>query len=142
MAAVALAAVCAGLTSCGDPVADYCASLKEHRTELNQLVEADTRFGLITHLKLLEELADKAPDDLTDEWQGFLSAIHGLDRAIRASGHRPADFKTGSMPAGLSESDRAAITSAADRLASPETLAAAAGIDQQARDVCKVNLGR
>ncbi len=131
-----------GLGACGDPIENYCETLKQHRTELNQMVEADTQFGLITHRSMLENLAAQAPDDLADEWQVFLGAIRGLDKAVEASGHRPAEFKAGTLPSGLSTSDKTAIKAAADRLASPQTLTAATGIDQQARDVCKVNLGR
>lgn len=142
LAALLACALIGGLGACGDPIEDYCHTLKDHRKELNQLVEADTQFGLITHRAMLEDLAAQAPDDLADEWQVFLRAVRGLDRAVEASGHRPAEFKAGAFPDGVSESDQAAVKAAADRLASPETLAAASGIDQQARDVCKVNLGR
>ena len=142
LVALLVSALLGGLSACGDPIENYCQTLKQHRKELNQMVEADTQFGLITHRSMLEDLAAQAPDDLTDEWQVFLRAVRGLDGAVEASGHQPSEFKAGTFPAGVSGPDKAAIKAAADRLASPETLAAASGIDQQARDVCKVNLGR
>lgn len=133
----------AGLVACGgEPSDEYCGVVKEHRTELNDLVEADTQFGLITHLPMLQELADAAPRDLADEWQVFLGAVKQLARAVDDSGHAVEDFADGAVPDDLADDDRASITAAADRLASSETVAATQGIDQQARDVCKVNLGR
>ena len=126
----------------GEPGEQYCGVVKEHRKELNDLVEADTQFGLITHLPMLQELADAAPRDLTDEWQVFLSAVKQLADAVDATGHPVGDFADGKVPDALTEEERSAITAAADRLSSPATTAATQGIDQQARDVCKVNLGR
>ena len=131
------------LSGCGgDPVENYCSAVKEHRKELNQMTDAGTEYGLITHLAMLRELDDAAPDDLADEWQAFVGAIEALDKAVKASGHKASDFDNAQIPADVSAADKAAIKAAADQLASQEVVAAAQGIDQQARDVCKVNLGR
>lgn len=141
-AALAFVLLGTGLGACGDPIDHYCEVIKEHRTELNEMVEAGTEFGLITHLPMLQELNDAAPDDLSDEWQVFLSAVKHLTEVIDETGHQPSDFADQKMPADLSAEQKAAITAAANRLSSEETVAATAAIDQQARDVCKVNLGR
>ena len=47
----------------------------------------------------------------------------------------------GKAPAGLSKEDQQAIAEAAGQITTEEVIAAASGIEQQARDVCKVNLG-
>lgn len=129
--------------ACGrDPEQDYCGAIKDHRKELNQLADEDTQYGLIEHLPMLQDFAERAPSDIVDEWQTFLTAIEGLQAAVEETGHRPADFADAKMPADLSAEDRAAVARAADQLSSRETLAASEAIDQQVRDVCKVNLGR
>ncbi|RYE80850.1 MAG: hypothetical protein EOO74_01460, partial [Myxococcales bacterium] len=129
-----------GLSACGDPIDNYCEVIKEHRKELNEMVDAGTQFGLITHLPMLQELNDAAPEDLTDEWQVFLSAVKHLTEVVDDTGHPPEDFADQQMPADLTSEEKTAITAAANRLSSQETVAASAAIDQQARDVCKVNL--
>jgi hypothetical protein len=90
---------------------------------------------------MLHELADKAPRDLTDEWQVFLGALDGLEKALTDAGAKPSDFRDGRPPAGLSATDRKAIVDAADQVSSADVSQAASGIEQQGRDVCKVNLG-
>ena len=54
---------------------------------------------------------------------------------------KPADFEDGKPPAGTQRRGRKAIAEAADQVATDEVSQAASGIEQQARDVCKVNLG-
>ena len=54
---------------------------------------------------------------------------------------KASDFKGGKPPAGLSPADKQAIADAAYRISSDDVVASASGIEQQARDVCKVNLG-
>ena len=53
-----------------------------------------------SHLPMLRDLADKAPADLTDEWQTFLGALDGLQQALRTPGSNPSDFTAGKPPAG------------------------------------------
>lgn len=143
MGVVLPAALCCTLVACGGDTAEsYCGVVKEHRKEFNEMVDAGSQYGLITHLPMLEELADAAPRDLVDEWQLFLGAVKQLTQAVDATGHEVEDFADGAVPEDLSDAERSAITEAADRLASDDTLAASQGIDTQARDVCKVNLGR
>jgi hypothetical protein len=129
------------LVACGDPTQDYCSDLEQHRKQIADLVESDSPSGLLGNLPMLRDLADKSPRDLTDEWQAFLGALAGLDDAIKDAGVKADDFKDGKPPAGLSEADRKAIAAAADQMGTDEVVQAASGIEQQARDVCKVNLG-
>lgn len=117
---------------------DYCGSL-----QANQSIFADDGTGLqlITNLPQLEKLADQAPDDLSDEWQTFTTALEQLRAALRAAGVAPGAFVDGRPPAGLSAEQRATIVRAADAVSSADVVSAAGGIDQQARDVCKLQLG-
>jgi hypothetical protein len=54
---------------------------------------------------------------------------------------RASDFKGGKPPAGLSPADQKAIAEAAGQVATDDVVAAATGIEQEARDVCKINMG-
>ena len=47
----------------------------------------------------------------------------------------------GEPPAGVTASTRTAIAEAANELASEDVVTAATGIEQQAKDVCKLQLG-
>ena len=89
----------------------------------------------------LASVRGEAPEDLTDEWQVFLGALDGLDQAIKDAGVKPSDFEDGKPPADLSASDKKAIVDAASQIQTEQVVEASSGIEQQGRDVCKVNLG-
>ncbi len=137
-AAVALLLVLGG---CGDPTEDYCSQLREDRKEFAEMLESESSSALLGNLPMLRDLAEKSPDDLSDEWHTYLRAIEGLDKAIKDAGVKPSDFDDGKPPSGLSEADQKAIAEAAGQITTDDVIAAATGIEQQARDVCKVNLG-
>ena len=135
------AAMLLSLAGCGDPTEDYCSELQEDRKEFAEMLESESSSALLGNLPMLRDLAENSPDDLTDEWQTYLRAIEGLDQAIERAGVEPSDFDAGKPPPGLSEGDQKAIAEAAGQITTDEVIAAASGIEQQARDVCKVNLG-
>ena len=139
-ALVALALLC-GTSACGSKVDDYCSALKADRGAFADMAGGDGAVAVLTHRDLLHNLGDKAPDDLSDEWHTFLAAVDNLDAALKKAGVKPSEFTNGKPPAGLDAKDRQAIAEAADGLSQPDTVAAAQGIDAEARDVCKVNLG-
>lgn len=125
------------VAGCGGGSSSYCDALAEH----SEIFAGDSGTALLANLETLRDLAGLAPDDLGDEWQVVLVALGGLDEAVRAAGLEPGDYRDGEPPAGLAEDDRRRIAAAASQVAAPEVVAAFAGIDQQARDVCKLQLG-
>ena len=130
------------LTACGEPTTDdYCARLDQDRRQLGEMVDSGSPTALLDNLELLEGLAELAPSDLEDEWQTFLGALEDLQQALSRADVTAGDFEDGKAPAGLDEADRRAIVLAAGQVRSDEVVGAAAGIEQQARDVCKLNLG-
>lgn len=131
------------LTGCGgEPSAeDYCEQLRADREEIAAMVSSDSPGALLGRLDLLEGLGEQAPRDLRDEWDTFLAALRGLQDALDEAGADPEDFDDGQAPQGLSAAQRAAVVEAADRVRADDVVAAAGGIEAQARDVCKVNLG-
>ena len=74
--AALVVAVLLPLTGCGgNSIDDYCADLTAHRTEMADMIDSPSTSGLLSHLPMMRDLADKAPDDLVDEWQVFLDAL-------------------------------------------------------------------
>jgi hypothetical protein len=124
--------------ACGDEEAKYCEMLGKHRTAF-----ADDGSGqtLIAGLSAFKEIAKAAPDDLTDEWQVFLDALETLDQKLDAADIKPTDVVEGKQPEGVSDADWAAVQAAANNLGTPAVADALNGIDQQGKDVCKVQLG-
>jgi hypothetical protein len=129
------------LAGCGGGVDAYCGDLRSHQKEMAAMIDSSSPSAMLDHRSMLHDLADKAPEDLKDEWQLFNGALDDLDQAIADAGVKASDFADGKPPAGLSASEQKAIAEAADRISSDDVVAAANGIEQQGRDVCKVNLG-
>jgi hypothetical protein len=142
-ASVALAVVvaCTG-SSCGASQEDrYCQALRADQ-ELFAAMQDDTSgLALLKHRDALHRLADQAPDDLTDEWQTLLGAVDAFAQTLTEVGVKPEDFVDGQAPAGLDPTKRTRIANAASELSSQDVVEAANGIEQQARDVCKLQLG-
>jgi hypothetical protein len=137
-----VAALLLSVTGCGgSTVDDYCKDLSEHRKQMADMVASESPTALMSRLPMLRELADKAPEDLRDEWRTFVDAVGGLDKALDDAGVKASEFKDGQPPAGLSQEDRKAIADAVSQLRTDEVVQAASGIEQQARDVCKINFG-
>lgn len=140
---VAAALLLVPVAGCGgDPIEDYCGEVREHREQIAEMVSSeDGPSALLDGLPLLRDLAEAAPDDISDEWQTFLNAVENLDAALEDAGVPPEEFDDGRPPEELSAAERRAVADAANGLTTDEVAGAASGIEQQARDVCKVNFG-
>jgi len=131
----------AALAGCGDKQASYCATLTTDQKTFAAMQDDASGYGLLKHRAMLHDLGDKAPDDLTDEWQTVLGAIDAFSKTLEETGVKADDFVDGKPPSGLSEDNRNKIATAASELSSDDVVQAADGIQQQAKDVCKVQLG-
>jgi hypothetical protein len=138
---VLVAVLLLGAAGCGDPEKDYCAALKGDQEMFAEMQDDTSGLALLKHRDALHRLAEQAPDDLTDEWQTFLGAVDAFSRTLDDVGVRPDAFKDGQPPAGLSAADRTLIANAASELSSADVVEAANGIEQHAKDVCKLQLG-
>ncbi|HET6154145.1 MAG TPA: hypothetical protein VFE15_14425 [Marmoricola sp.] len=132
--------VMGSLTACGsgDAVSAYCSRLK---TDQSIFADDGTGLELVTNLAKLTSLGDAAPSDIGADWQTFLNGIEVLDDAVRKAGVAPKDFVDGKPPTGLAADKRAAIAAAADQLSSDNVVSAASDIEQEAKDVCQLDLG-
>lgn len=121
----------------------YCSALREERqtiVELNRLADQPRKGVIDESLDVFEGLRDEAPDDLVDEWDTYLRAWRGLHVALQRAGADESLFRSGEQPRSVGDDEYAAIRAAAEQLRSPRVVDAATGIEQQARDVCEVDL--
>lgn len=140
-AATALAA--AGLAGCGAGTEDYCSTLRADQPVLQRLASGKGSAGsdpVGGTLEIFHGLRDKSPPDLTDEWDTMVFAWQTLADTFERTGVDPATYRADRPPAGVSPAQASAIRQAALQLNTPRVLAAGRSIEQQARDVCKVDM--
>ena len=125
----------------GDRIDDYCAALNGDRARFADMIGQDSPVGLLDATPMFESLARKAPDDIVDDWQTLLLALRGLQKELDDAGVKASDFADGRAPASLDKEARRRIAVAADEVSAQTTADAVDAIDQEARDVCKINLG-
>jgi hypothetical protein len=138
LALVLLAGLLAGCG--GDSKDEYCNAVKAHQTELSDIVSTGKPDALIDALDIFHDLQDKAPGDITDEWQQLVGRIEALRDALDDAGVDPATYDRASPPEGLTAEQKARIDAAATELGSGTTLRALQDLGQQARDVCQTPL--
>lgn len=129
------------LTACGEPTEDerreeYCAQVEQDSEDLTRVVDEGGAGAFIEALPTLEDLAEKAPGDIQDEWSLLIDALHGLRDALEETGVEPEQID-GKLPADLPAADRRRISAAASVLADPTVVQASQGIEQHALDICK-----
>jgi hypothetical protein len=133
----------ASLTGCSSDTDQYCGTLKQDQTRLKQLVSASGRSGtdvLPDTLAMFKDLREKSPEDIRDEWDTMVFSWQTLAGAFRTAGVDPAHYRPGATQGVTHEQDRA-IQQAAAELGSMRVLDASRGIEQQAHDICHVDLG-
>ena len=139
---VALSAVLVmPLAGCASDTETYCATLAEKKQTLTELAESGDGDVIEETLVVLRDLRDGAPSDIEDEWSTLVFAYEALGDAFEAAGTSPAEYDPVSPPAGVTEEQAKRIEGAAAELRSARVMQAADGLEQHARDVCKVDLG-
>ncbi len=152
--AVGSAAVVAllGVAGCGSDDPDdpysiperfraYCDEVKDRQLQITDALQSGGEAsGLIKALPSFEALAAEAPDDIADDWEVVVDRINDLVDALDAAGVDPDAYDRRHPPAGLDQAQKDVIDAAATALVSEATGSAMAGVQQQARDVCKTPL--
>lgn len=134
----------ASTTSCASETESYCAELEEQKQTLTDLATGSTDPAgnvLEETLEVFQTLREAAPGDIEDEWSTLVFAYEGLADSFEAAGTTPGEFDPGSPPEGVSDAEAERIEGAAAELRSQRVVKAADGLQQHARDVCKVDLG-
>ena len=70
----------------------------------------------------------------------MVSGLTALEAALDDAGVDPATYDRDDPPEGLSDEEKDRIDAAAEELRTPDSEAAFAAVEQQARDVCKTPL--
>ncbi len=147
VALVAVLVLAAGLTVWwlrgggeDDPFADYCAEVEDRQAALTDALAGGERTALLAALPSFRALAEKAPDDLTDEWAVVVDRIEDLRAALDAAGVDAASYDRKHPPKDVSKDEQDAIAAAAAALVARPMQSALAGVEQQARDVCRTPL--
>jgi hypothetical protein len=142
-AAVVLLLLATPLAGCASRQEKYCSALADEQKTLESLSAkaADPGSGALSRtVDVFERLRAEAPDDMLDEWDTYVTAGQELERALADAGADESMFTDGERPAGMSKAAYASISSAALELRSTRVVEAAAGIENQASDVCKIDL--
>lgn len=132
------------LAGCASETESYCDELETQKDTLADLAIRSGEPGtdvLEETLDVWRALRDEAPGDIEDEWSTLVFAYEGLADAFEAAGTTPGEFDPGSPPEGVSDAEAERIEGAAAELRSQRVVKAADGLQQHARDVCKVDLG-
>ena len=119
--------------------ADYCAAVSAAAEELTRTADEGGAGAFLDALPTLEELAQQSPSDLKDEWQTYLGALENLRDVLAEAEVEPDELGDG-VPRRLSKAQRQRVEGAVRLVRSDKTAAAAAGITQQALDVCDTQL--
>lgn len=140
---LALLLVACVLSGCSDDQDAYCGALADAQKKLDALADDSAKKGaedpVGPTLAVLEDLRAKAPEELQDEWDTVVFAWQDLDDLVDSLGVSPADLGKGAeAPDGVSPQDLRQLRATAAELQSPRVLDAARGIEDHAREVCKV----
>jgi hypothetical protein len=142
---VALVAGLACLVSAGcsgDPQERYCETVEEHQAELSEVAATDDPGAVFDALDAYDDLAERAPRDIADDWAAVVEPLRALEQALAEHDVDPSDYDAESPPAGLAEEARTEIEAAAREVGSEQTVRAMAAVEQHALDVCGTPLSR
>jgi hypothetical protein len=142
-AATVLLLLALPLAGCSSQQEKYCSALKDEQKNLESLSAGagDPGSGDLSRtIDVFERLRAEAPDDMVDEWDTYVTALLALEKALDDAGADESMFTDGERPEGMSKADYESISSAALELRSTRVVEAAAGIENQASDVCKIDL--
>jgi hypothetical protein len=131
----------AALTGCGgDPYDAYCDAVKDRQEQLTRTLDTGGPQALLRALPTFEELQDRAPNDIEDDWAVLTRSLSELKEALDDAGVDPATYDPSKPPAGVTKAAQDRIAAAATAVGGERTQAALAAVDQQARDVCHAPL--
>jgi hypothetical protein len=128
------------LTGCASDQERYCEAVEENQAELSEIATQGGQAALLDALDIYRALREDAPRDITDEWDQVIRSIEGLEQALADAGVDAASYNPKKPPEGVTEEQQEAIALAASEVGSTDTRDALAGVEQQARDVCKTPL--
>ncbi|HEU4336034.1 MAG TPA: hypothetical protein VFR45_01845 [Nocardioides sp.] len=139
---VALLATLAAGGCSNDPQADYCDAVEEHQAELTDLAAADDPAAIFGALDAYDDLREKAPRDIVDDWDSVVGPLRDLEQVLSDRGVDPSTYSAEDPPVGLTDDDRKEIEASARAVGAQRTVEAMAAVEQHALDVCGTPLSR
>ena len=128
-------------TACGGSATEeYCQEVKAQQKKLTELSANPDPDRIFDVLGPYQALADKAPDDIKDEWATVIDRYQQLQAALSDAGVSAQEYAGGKWRKGLSAEQVNGIVRAAAGLVDPATREALNAVQQQARDVCQTPL--
>ncbi len=135
--------VCLAATGCAeDPQADYCEAVEEHQADLSDVAASDDAGAVFDAVDDYEDLAERAPRDIADDWAAVVGPLRSLEEALDAHDVDPSTYRADKPPAGLDADAREEIEAAARTVGAQRTVDAMAAVEQHALDVCGTPLSR
>jgi hypothetical protein len=141
----ALVLALSSLTACGSGASSaYCKELKSDKTYFDSFNSSKPDFEKIDEaFKRLHSLADKAPDEVADDWKVLDGAITSITTALKDAGISFADIgkmQQGQMPKGADPQKLAALAPKLQELSGAKFDKASKAIEKHANDTCGVKL--
>jgi len=149
---VALTLAATGLTACGSDSSsdssasggDYCSELKADQAFFNDLSGSSSDPAQLDQVfERMHTLADKAPDEVADDWKTLDGAFTTLESALSDAGIKPSDLaalQNGQVPKGVDPSKLQSIAPKLQSLSSSDVTDAAKRISDDAKKTCGVDL--
>lgn len=135
--------VCSLASGCsGDAQARYCNTVEEHQPALSDIAASDDAGAIFGALDIYDDLREKAPRDIADDWAAVVGPLRELEQALSDHGVDPSSYTADEPPADLDDKGRAEIEAAARAVGSEQTVSAMAAVEQHALDVCGTPLSR
>ena len=142
-AAAAVLLVAVALSGCSsDPQEAYCDAVAEHQEELTDVAASEDTGALFDALDTYDELRERAPRDIADEWDAVIDPLRELERVLDDHGVDASTYTSDEPPADLDAAGRREIEAAAREVGSEQTVTAMAAVEQHALDVCGTPLSR
>lgn len=123
----------------------YCALLKSSRDELKSMSGNDVpdvnQFQKF--IDRADELSDKAPSEVSDDWKVLTGALDDLQKALDEAGitlAQLAEIAAGKMPEGVTQADLTELGTKMQELSSEDFEKATTAITKHAKDECDVDL--
>ena len=136
------------LTACGSSGGgadgDYCKDIKKASSTFGNLSSGDVS-QLDEAFATFHKLADKSPSDIKPDWEKLDGAITTVEKALKDAGLKFSDLdkiQKGQVPEGVDVSKLTGLAAEFSKLNSPDFTKASKAIEKQAKDTCKVDLGK
>jgi hypothetical protein len=146
IALAALALSLGSLTACGsDANSAYCKELKSDKAYFDSFSGSSPDVSKLDEaFNRLHSLADKAPDDIKDDWTTLDNAITSITKALKDAGISFGDIakmQQGQLPKGADPQKLAELAPKLQAMGSGKVKTASKNIEKHAKDTCKVTLG-